>query len=113
MATQVERIPSTVMRDLQDYHWPGNIRELRNTVERAMLTSTGPTLTITPPGDCESQCHDSESMPLEEMEKNHILKVLATTGGKVKGNGGAAQILRINPSTLFSRMRRLGIRPLH
>ncbi len=113
LVKRVERIPSSVMKDLQDYHWPGNIRELRNTIERAMLTVTGPTLNIVAPADSESQCQDSEAIPLEEMEKNHILKVLATTGGRVKGNGGAAQILRINPSTLFSRMRRLGIRPVH
>jgi hypothetical protein len=50
-------------------------------------------------------------MALEEMEKNHILRVLATTGGRVKGSGGAAQILQMNPSTLFSRMRKLGIKP--
>jgi transcriptional regulator with GAF, ATPase, and Fis domain len=113
MSRRVEQIPWAVMREFQAYHWPGNVRELRNTIERAMLISTGPTLTMTVPGDSESRSTSIETMALEEMEKNHIRQVLATTGGRVKGSGGAAQILRINPSTLFSRMRKLGIRPVH
>lgn len=113
MSRRVEQIPWAVMREFQAYHWPGNVRELRNTIERAMLISTGPTLTMTVPGDSESRSTSIETMALEEMEKNHILRVLATTGGRVKGSDGAAQILRINPSTLFSRMRKLGIRSVH
>ncbi len=110
MGKRIERIPSTAMKELQDYSWPGNIRELRNTIERAMVMSTGPTLNVTVPRDPESQCTDFEALALEEMEKKHILRVLATTGGRVKGSGGAAQILQMNPSTLFSRMRKLGIK---
>jgi transcriptional regulator with GAF, ATPase, and Fis domain len=111
MGKRIERIPSTTMKELQDYPWPGNVRELRNAIERALVMSTGPTLNVAVPRDSESQCKDFEAMALEEMEKNHILRVLATTGGRVKGSGGAAQILQMNPSTLFSRMRKLGIKP--
>ena len=113
LGKRVEHIPASVMKALQDYHWPGNIRELRNTIERAMLINTGPTLLVPAPGDSRPLADDFGALALEEMEKNHILRVLATTGGRVKGSGGAAEILQINPSTLFSRMRKLGIKPLH
>lgn len=113
MGKRVDQIPASSMKALQDYHWPGNIRELRNTVERAMLVHKGPTLDISVPEESRSLSQDCGALALEEMEKKHILRVLATTGGRVKGNGGAAEILQINPSTLFSRMRKLGIKPLN
>ncbi len=113
MGKRVDQIPAASMKALQDYHWPGNIRELRNNIERAMLISAGPTLIVPVPGETGSLSQNRGALALEEMEKNHILRVLATTGGRVKGNGGAAEILQINSSTLFSRMRKLGIKPLH
>ncbi len=113
MGKRIDHIPPASMKNLQQYHWPGNIRELRNTIERAMILSIGPTLNVAPPGVSESESpqEDFEELAMEEMEKKHILRVLATTGGRVKGSGGAAEILQINPSTLFSRMRKLGINP--
>jgi DNA-binding NtrC family response regulator len=99
------------MKALQDYQWPGNIRELKHAVERAMILSSGDSLNITVPESLNTP--ETETLTMEEMEKNHILKVLEISGGRVKGNKGAAQILRINPSTLFSRMRKLGIKSAH
>lgn len=111
MDKKVDKILPTTMQALQNYPWPGNIRELKNVVERGMIMSTASTLNVPVPDDWS--CDECEAMTLEEMEKSHILKVLSTTGGRVKGSSGAAQILGMNPSTLFSRMRKLGIRQLH
>ncbi|MFH1117709.1 MAG: sigma 54-interacting transcriptional regulator [Pseudomonadota bacterium] len=113
MGKHIDQIPPSSMKRLQDYHWPGNIRELRNTIERAMILSVGATLNVAPPRGSESESlqEDAGELAMEEIEKKHILKVLAATGGRVKGNGGAAEILQMNPSTLFSRMRKLGISP--
>jgi formate hydrogenlyase transcriptional activator len=111
LSKRVRRIPSKTMEALQDYHWPGNIRELKHAVERAMILSSGNTLNIAVPESLKTP--EIKTLTMEEMEKNHILKVLEISGGRVKGNKGAAQILRINPSTLFSRMRKLGIKSAH
>ena len=97
---------------LMDYHWPGNIRELRHVIERAVLMSSGSRLII-PPLDSFSACFDSkdgdEILPLKEMEANHILKALSRCKGKVSGKGGAAELLELKPTTLYSKMKRLGI----
>jgi transcriptional regulator with GAF, ATPase, and Fis domain len=106
----VDHIPDNTLKTLQNYPWPGNVRELKNVIEQAMITSTEPTLNVAFPDDFTSQ--ECEGVTLEEIEKNHILKVLESTGGRVKGSGGAARILGMNPSTLFSRMRKLGVKPL-
>ncbi|MGB6065209.1 MAG: sigma 54-interacting transcriptional regulator [Desulfomonilaceae bacterium] len=111
LGKQVDRITPENMKALRNYPWPGNIRELKNVVERAMIMSKKPILSVPLPDDAKG--HELCGITLEEMERNHILEVLAATGGRVKGNSGAAQILGINPSTLFSRMWKLGIKPLH
>lgn len=105
----VDHVPAYVMKGLQNHSWPGNVRELKNVVEQAMITSTQSTLTVAVPDDVRS--HEREAVTLEEIERNHIVKVLASTGGRVKGRGGAAHILGMNASTLFSRMRKLGVKP--
>ncbi len=106
---------TTVSRQLMDalvaYAWPGNIRELENVIERAVILSKGPLLTFdeplgrfaksTPVAD-----HDEK---LETVERVHIIKVLEETGWKLKGKGNAAERLGLNPSTLRSRISKLGI----
>jgi transcriptional regulator with GAF, ATPase, and Fis domain len=102
--------PATVER-LTRYRWPGNIRELRNVLERAMILSEGSTLRIeagdlaAPPG-----APGAASMSLTDMERAHIVAVLEQTGGVVGGANGAAKILGVPPSTLRSTMTRLGIK---
>ncbi len=94
------------------YHWPGNVRELMNVVERAHILSQGHKLivgdhfkTIVEDGD------DSDPIEsLEEMEKKYILKVLRLTSWKVRGERGAAELLGLNPNTLDSRMKKMGIK---
>ncbi len=104
----IERIPKKNMEALERYLWPGNIRELRNVVERAMILSTGTTLTV----DLPEQAIMAPSLTLsfEEMERMHIISILDSTGWRVRGELGAAERLRLKPSTLESKMKRLGIR---
>jgi transcriptional regulator of acetoin/glycerol metabolism len=98
------------MEKLLSYPWPGNVRELENIIERGVITSTGNKLSL---GDWLSQADliqsKSKILPLEEMEKNYITEVLEMTQWKVSGEKGAARVLDINPQTLVSRMKKLGI----
>lgn len=107
MGKRIESIPQKGVEALQGYPWPGNIRELRNVIERAMIISTGPVLHLDVPQISQPSADLPET--LEEAEKRHIISVLDTTGWRVSGRGGAAEILGINPKTLESRMQRLGI----
>jgi formate hydrogenlyase transcriptional activator len=107
MGKQVRKIAKRDMEALQRYPWPGNIRELRNVIEHAVIVSTGETLQVRLPENIRKEI--SGVMTLEEVECQHIMDILRHTGGRIKGEGGAARILGINPSTLYSRMLKLGI----
>ena len=108
MGKKIRRIANRDMELLKAYAWPGNIRELRNVIEHAMIVSKGDMLELELLAGGASQA--AMAMTLEEVERRHILKVLELTGGRVKGAGGAAERLDINPSTLYSRMRKIGIK---
>jgi len=97
------------------YPWPGNVRELENIVERAVILCGGGTIDYehvqveaTAPGSAPPAAEEL-IRPLQEMEREHILAALRATGGKVSGRKGAAEMLGLKPSTLDSRMKRLGI----
>ena len=105
-----ESLPKSMMKALQEHSWPGNVRELQHMIERAVITSPGPVLRLA--DKLESGTADlgqGELKALSEMERNHILKVLEQTGWKIEGEGGAASILGLNPSTLRFRIKKLGI----
>ncbi|HET9334457.1 MAG TPA: sigma 54-interacting transcriptional regulator [Gemmatimonadota bacterium] len=103
----IERIPPRSMELLQAYSWPGNARELRNAVERAMILNEGPVLEIEP-ADGAPQAPEVERT-LEEVQRDHILSTLTRTGWRIRGRGGAADQLGMRPTTLESRMSKLGI----
>jgi transcriptional regulator of acetoin/glycerol metabolism len=98
------------MEKLFQYDWPGNIRELENVIERGTILNRGPAFLVT---ELESKFQDSASpnndISLKGNEKRHILSVLQKVNWKVRGKGGAAEILQIPPSTLAFRMKKLGI----
>lgn len=108
LGKQVTTIPQSALLALQHYVWPGNIRELENVVERAMITTTDTVLRVELP---EHLTMPSETLPtLEEHEREYIGRILKSTHGRIHGPQGAAMILGINPWTLRSRMEKLGIK---
>jgi len=97
---------------LMDYAWPGNVRELENVIERAAILSPGPVVEVEPlgaGGEAPPAGAGDGASTLEEVERNHILRVLESTGGVIAGSRGAAAILGLKPSTLRSRMEKLGV----
>jgi PAS domain S-box-containing protein len=109
MGKRVEKIQKKSMESLERYPWPGNIRELRNAIERAMILCNDLTLRIEIPQTPVTGSAPA-SMTLEELERKHILDVMEMTEWRVRGERGAAQILGLKPTTLEARMRKLGIK---
>ncbi len=107
MGKFIKKISRKSMEALQHYHWPGNVRELRNVVEQSLIISRGTTLELHLPTLSESE--SSQNHELEKVERQHIVNILKRTNWRVKGNGGAAEILGVNASTLRFRMKKLGI----
>ncbi|MEQ8253996.1 MAG: sigma 54-interacting transcriptional regulator, partial [Smithellaceae bacterium] len=106
----IETVSKSTMRILQDYEWPGNIRELEHVIERAIITSEGSVLELVDFLDLKTGDKPEESLKdLEAMEREYILKVLQKTRWKIDGEGGAAGILGLNPSTLRFRIKKLDI----
>ena len=120
----IEAIPQDTMTKLKNYPWPGNIRELRNVIERAVIITQGPKLRLI--DDLDSQALELDlhkqiarqdvfadsalvSETLEQTEYNLILRTLKNVHWKLEGPGGAAELLNLHPSTLRSKMRKLGI----
>ena len=116
----IKKIPKDIMKDLENYGWPGNIRELMNIIERAVIVSDGHQLRlaeqiIASPADTAGENAPEidgkrVTQSLIELERDHILKTLNETGWKIEGPGGAAKLLGMNPSTMRARMRKLEIR---
>jgi transcriptional regulator with GAF, ATPase, and Fis domain len=96
------------MQQLKNYSWPGNVRELRNVIERAMILTKTKSLHVEMPQSINSL--GSASLGLEEIEKNHIIEVLSMTDWRIRGDNGAAELLHLKPSTLESKMQKLGIK---
>ncbi|WP_198661614.1 sigma 54-interacting transcriptional regulator [Lewinella sp. IMCC34183] len=117
----ISGIDATSLRHLQAYHFPGNIRELEQIVERAYILAAGglppqpqPTKASRHPGKPpELNLFDgmlTEFVAFEEYQRKYLQRVLDSAAGKVSGEGGAAEILGMHPQTLFSKLRKLGIR---
>jgi len=110
----IDGIARRSMFELQRYHWPGNVRELRNIIEREVILATGSTLTANLPH--ANHPHTKQSAPavcsdrLDDVQAGHIRSVLDSCGWRVRGTQGAADRLGMKPSTLESRMAKLGIR---
>jgi formate hydrogenlyase transcriptional activator len=117
---QIQSISQETMRLLVDYSWPGNVRELKNVIERGVVLSRGSVLSLgadllpieaSETGlEAETNADTNASDSLEEIQRQHILRVLERTGWVISGPNGAGTILNVHPNTLRSLMNRLGIR---
>jgi formate hydrogenlyase transcriptional activator len=104
---RIEDIPPANMEALQRYPWPGNIRELRNAIERAMITADKPRLQVAIP--MPPSIGRASSLKLIDIEREHIRRVLETAAWRIRGTGGAADRLGLRPTTLETRMAKLGL----
>lgn len=109
LGKKIDTIPQNVLDALQSYKWLGNVRELENIIERAVIITPGKKLVLGELPQTELPSKFSHFMTLEENEKHHIIQALEKTGWRVSGEKGAAKILGINSQTLVSRMKKLGI----
>jgi formate hydrogenlyase transcriptional activator len=114
MKKSIKTIPAETITRLTSYSWPGNIRELQNLIERAVILSRGsvlevPLAELKRPGNGDLVNPPHGPIVLEEVERDHIIKVLRETGWVIGGPAGAASMLGLNRTTLNNRMRKLGI----
>lgn len=109
---KISGIADKALKNLMSYHWPGNIRELENLVERSVLMASGTELDFMPlPAQSTKRADGSEPLKsIFENERDYIIEVLRLCDGRIRGANGAAEILKIPPTTLGSRMKKLGIK---
>jgi transcriptional regulator with GAF, ATPase, and Fis domain len=118
------RLQDADLETLRRYAWPGNVRELQNVIERAVITARDSRVRLDLPGadraaaaNRNEEAADAPSVILtdegiRELEKRNLLAALARTGGRIYGEGGAAELLGLKPTTLASRIARLGLKQL-
>jgi len=123
---KITHIQRETMERLTNYSWPGNVRELENVLERAVILSRGTELEVAPDvlpevmpvvvsaaapraAQEEKRPLDPLTQSIDQVERNHILQVLMQTNWRIEGADGAAALLNLNPSTLRSRMKKLGV----
>ncbi|GAB6193603.1 sigma 54-interacting transcriptional regulator [Desulfocastanea catecholica] len=108
----IDLVPLSVMNQLEKYPWPGNIRELENVIERAVINTSGSTLHLADELKQPNGARTTQLKSLEDMEREYITMVLEKTNWKVSGQNSAAEILGLKRSTLRARMEKHGIRRL-
>ena len=106
---RIDTISQASMDALRRYPWPGNIRELRNVVERAMIVAVGHRLTVDVPVLSAAPAATKRSERLADVEKEHVLNVVEACRWRIRGAYGAAARLGLPPTTLETRMAKLGI----
>ncbi|HET7002838.1 MAG TPA: sigma 54-interacting transcriptional regulator, partial [Puia sp.] len=112
--TGIKSMSAKVVSELTRYQWPGNVRELEHLIERSVLMTSGDVITeIGLPGNPVSDPSDPETIKsLEQNERDYIVSILKKTQGRIRGAGGAAEVLGVPPTTLHSKMKKLGIRKM-
>jgi transcriptional regulator with GAF, ATPase, and Fis domain len=117
LGRRILRMPDRAVEQLTAYDWPGNVRELENIIERSMIVSSGAELAIEGIPQAGPTRHPATAMPgesaptrtLADVERDHIRAVCTQCGWRINGRGNAAERLGVNPNTLRSRMKKLGI----
>jgi PAS domain S-box-containing protein len=107
MGIHVEAVRATTMKAFQSYSWPGNVREIRNVIERNLIVHPGRIFEAELPEGIGAAA--STGTTIEEVERNHITRQLQRSSWRVRGHGGAAETLGLKPTTLEARMKKLGI----
>ena len=112
LGKDIQGISNRKMNQLMRYPWPGNVRELRHVIERAVILSEGSSLLLPslPPAVQEDEGAPKQIVTLAEMERTYIIRVLKKFDFKVGGPDGAAQALGLKPTTLHSKIKKLGIK---
>ena len=115
---KITGLSDKVLKNMMAYHWPGNIRELENLIERSVLLAKGTiiediSLPATQKKDISSIHQDFHMKTIHENERDYIISVLKKCNGRIWGAGGAAEVLNVPPSTLKSKMKKLGIQKDH
>jgi len=118
MKKRIKEIPTQALQAMTEWAWPGNIRELQNIIERAVILTTGECLEVPleelkPPRTGRASTETARSLNLREVEREAILEALRKTNGRISGLGGAAALLGLKRTTLQYRMRLLNIRLSH
>jgi transcriptional regulator with GAF, ATPase, and Fis domain len=112
------------LESLQEYDWPGNVRELRNVIERAVIFARGGALefdlpvtgssvdvtSLAPPNAGQDEWEYLTEPEMQRRERENLLVVLQKTGWKIKGVNGAAELLGVKPTTLISRIEKMGLK---
>jgi transcriptional regulator with GAF, ATPase, and Fis domain len=104
---RIDKISKSSIEAMKRYSWPGNIRELRNVIEHAVIVNSGKPLVVDIPEIANSG--EGGVLTLEEYERRYIVSILKQVGGRIRGKGGAAEILGLKPTTLYSKMKKLEI----
>jgi formate hydrogenlyase transcriptional activator len=110
LGKKITSVSKNTMKSLQEYPWPGNIRELESVIERSVILCSGPVLRLADKLTIPSHKPINRRLSLQEMEREYVLNILAETRWRIEGENGAAVILGLHPSTLRSRIRKLGIK---
>jgi len=105
----VDKVSKDALASLEKYQWPGNIRELQNVIERAIINTEGEYINLRGFDSSNKSLGPQKTKILAEIERDHIISVVEETGWRIEGNNGAAKILGLHPSTLRARMRKYGI----
>ena len=107
MGRDIKNIHPATMKAFREYSWPGNVRELRNVIERHLILNPGSVFHAEVPEAYENSQPVGQN--LGEVERNHVRRVLQSTRWRIRGNGGAAEILGLKPTTLEARIKKLGV----
>jgi DNA-binding NtrC family response regulator len=102
-------VPAKAIKTLHSYSWPGNVRELENIIERPVIHRSGSKLILAEELKQNHQTFPETFKPLHDMERDYIVKVLEKTNWRVSGKNSAAEILRLDRSTLRSKMKKMDI----
>jgi transcriptional regulator with GAF, ATPase, and Fis domain len=114
LGKKINTLSKNALQQMMDYDWPGNVRELEHTIERSMLMTNGASIkeVYLPVDEKNKNTPGREEQRIKtigENEREHIIAVLKKSNGRVRGAGGAAELLKLPPTTLHSKMKKLGI----